>query len=104
MHREKIEKSRALPIKEALRIEDESKKFNIAGTISSIKKFTAKNGKPMAFAKVEDWNDVIEVLVFNDALARSPNVWQENQTALIRGRMSSRNGEYKMICDEAVSL
>ncbi len=72
----------------------------IGGIISSVKKIITKNGKPMLFVKVEDEKDKIEVIAFPSVLERNPSAWQENKIVFIRGKIDSRDGMPKMICDD----
>ena len=101
-HKEKIEKSGAQPIKNLL-IRNENLDFipktKIAGLVSQIKRITTKLGQPMMFAKVEDLNDAVEVIVFSDTLEKTQLAWQENKVVLVSGKMSWRGGEPKFICD-----
>ncbi len=75
-----------------------------AGLVSSVKKIFTKNGKPMVFAKIEDEENSIEVLVFNNTLERSNNTWQEGKVVLVKGKLSTRDEEPKLICDQVKEL
>jgi len=76
----------------------------IAGIVSGIKRVITKLGQPMVFAKVEDFNDAMEVIVFSDTLAKTLPLWQENKAVLVSGKMSWRGGEPKLICDSVKEL
>ena len=101
-YRQKIETLKARPIKE-VRAETSGYQI-IAGVISKLQKIITKTGKPMLFAKVEDFNDAMEIVVFPETLARSIPVWIENGPVCIRGKISMRDGEAKLICEEAIAL
>lgn len=77
-----------------------------AGLISKIQKIVTKTGQPMLFAKIEDLSSdkPIEIVVFPTVLAKTASVWQENCAVLVDGKMSSRDGEPKILCDEARKL
>lgn len=100
----KIEQIKAKPIKELLANGNGSNYQITAGVISKIQRVTTKTGKPMLFVKVEDLHDALEVVVFPDTLVKYPTVWRENCALLILGKMSPRNGETKLICEEATEL
>ncbi|MEK7193741.1 MAG: DNA polymerase III subunit alpha [Patescibacteria group bacterium] len=103
--REKMEKFKAKPIKEAMASKDEKSIFIIAGIVSKIQKIFTKKGDPMIFATIEDLSlQPMEVIVFNNTLAKTQPLWELNKTVFIRGRMSWRNGEPKMIADGAAEL
>ena len=103
-HSARLKAAGAKSVRDAAHIKDDKLRFSVAGVVSGLKKIITKSGQPMLFAKVEDLSDSMEILVFSDAIARNPDVWKENTPALIQGRMSARNGEYKMICENAVEL
>jgi len=58
----------------------------------------------MIFAKIEDFHDSLEVMVFSETLARTLPIWYENNVILVSGKMSWRNGEPKLICDSVKEL
>ena len=76
----------------------------IAGVVSKVQRVITKLGQPMVFAKVEDFSDAVEVLVFSDTLEKTLAAWQENKIVLVSGKMSWRNGEPKFVCDNAREL
>jgi len=78
--------------------------LHIAGLVSKISRFNTKNGQPMLFAKIEDLSNNIEVLVFNDVLAKSAQLWQENALLEIDGRLSKKNGDPKIICNQVKKI
>lgn len=101
-YREKINASGAKPIKDVATAA--SGRANVAGIIAKIQKIITKTGKPMLFAKVEDFSNTIEVVVFSDILEQNTAVWRENNAVLISGKISLRDGETKLVCDRAVQL
>ena len=101
---EKLKTISTKSVRDAVQIKNERLQFNVAGLISNIKRISTKTGQPMIFAKVEDMNDEMEIIVFSDAMARNPNIWRENNAVMVTGRMSVRNNEYKMICEKAMEL
>ena len=78
--------------------------ISVAGIVSRIKRITTKLGQPMIFAAIEDLSGTMEILVFSDTLAKNPDVWQENGVLMIKGRISLRDGETKIICGEAAQI
>ena len=47
---------------------------------------------------------IVGIAMYNSTLMKTAPVWQENNVVVIQGRMSWRNGEPKMICDQAAEL
>ncbi len=103
-HKEKIAAKKARTIKDLLLVKNSNIKFNTAGLVSSIKKINDKNGRPMLFVKLEDFNDEMEMVVFSSVLAKDSAVWKENNAVLVTGRVDTRNGDAKLICDSAIEL
>ncbi len=102
---DKMKASQARPINEVKLIKNENQIFRIAGLLSKIQRVITKTGKPMIFAKVEDLSpQSIEVIVFNNTLNKTVPVWQENNIVLIQGKISWRDGDPKVICDQAKIL
>ena len=100
----KIENAKAKPIKEVLLSGNGNRYLSLAGVISKIQRVVTKTGKSMLFAKVEDFADSIEIVVFPDTLMKNQNVWKDGNAVLILGKMSPRNGETKLICESATEL
>ncbi len=83
---------------------ERSLKFSIAGVISAMKKIVTKKGQPMLFVTLEDKEDSMEVLVFNDTLGKSAEAWTDNNAVLIDGFVSWKNGDTKFIADSVKVL
>lgn len=73
----------------------------IGGIISKIKKIITRNQKPMLFVELKDLTSKIEVLVFPTVLEKNPAVWQEDKIVLVKGKISDKDGSFKLLCDEA---
>lgn len=100
-----IAKAKGLaPIAEVLKETNENKTVKTYGLIIKIQHIQTKSGDPMLFAKIEDLSDTIEVLVFKDVLGKSGNVWTENNIIQVKGRVSKRNGELKLIANDALTF
>jgi DNA polymerase-3 subunit alpha len=79
-------------------------RLRLAGIISGVQRIMTKKGQPMLFVTIEDLSDNLEVMVFADTLAKHPFTWAENKAVLMTGRLSWRDGEPKLICDEVREL
>ncbi len=75
-------------------------KVRVGGIIAGIKKIMTRTGRPMLFVNLEDLSDRIEVVVFPGIIERNPAVFQENKIVMVSGRMDSRDGVPKLICEE----
>jgi len=78
--------------------------FRVAGVITNIKKIITKRNKPIIFAKIEDLNDTLEIVVFSEILERNPQIWQEKNIIIVQGKLSQRDSDPKIIVDQVVKL
>jgi len=102
---ESIKKHGAKSIKELKQPKTDGLVVKVAGLISKIHKVLTRDGKPMLFAKIEDYSlEPIEIVIFNNTLTKTASIWQENKVILVQGRVSWRGGEPKLICENARSL
>jgi DNA polymerase-3 subunit alpha len=81
-----------------------NKKIKIAGVINKITKFITKSGAPMLFVELEDLTGKIESLVFAGVLEKNPVVWQEGKIVIVSGRLSDKDDQLKILCNEAEEL
>jgi len=81
-----------------------SKNTRVGGVISHIHKIITKAGKPMLFVGLEDDRAKIEVLVFPRMLERTPTFWQEGKIIIASGRLDDKEGNYKLLCEEAQEI
>jgi len=78
-----------------------NKKVKIVGVINKISKFITKSGSPMLFVTLEDLTGRVEALVFASLLEKNPIIWQEGKIVLLNGRLSEKDEQFKILCDEA---
>ncbi|MBI2624229.1 DNA polymerase III subunit alpha [Candidatus Parcubacteria bacterium] len=91
----------AVPIRELGR-ERVGQSVRVGGIVSSIQKIITKTGSPMLFVNLQDLTNQIEVLVFPSILEKTANVWQEENIIVAKGRLSDKDGNLKLLADEAV--
>lgn len=81
-----------------------SSMIKTAGIISGIHKIFTKKGDPMLFVTIEDLTGNIELMVFNNLITKSPELWEENKAIITNGFITWRNGDTKFICNDARAL
>ena len=81
-----------------------SPRVKTAGVVANVQKILTKNGEQKLFVSIEDLTGSIELLVFPRTLDRTKNLWEEGKVVLAGGRLSAKNGEAKLICDEARAI
>ncbi len=102
-YQEKAAKMEALPIKDLTK-KHVGKIVKVSGVISQIQKITTRSGTPMLFVGIEDLTKKTEVLVFQTQLMANPSLWQADNAVIVKGRVSERDGEIKILCDQARAL
>lgn len=85
----------------------DGKPVTIGGTITDVREITTKNGQKMAFVKIEDQFNEVEVILFPSSYQRTLGLWQRDRVVLVRGKISAkdRDGnigeEVKIMVDDA---
>ena len=79
-------------------------KVKIGGVISRIKRINTKTGQPMLFVEIEDITGRMEAIVFPNLLEKTASSWEEEKIVLVSGRLSDRDGNLKILCDNVKVL
>lgn len=75
----------------------------IGGVIEEIKIINTKKGDPMAFVRLSDFTDEIEIVFFTNLFNQQKDILQPEKCLAVRGRLSRRNGDPSLIA-EAVKV
>ncbi len=78
--------------------------LRVAGVITNVKKIITRKGESMLFVRMEDMTNSMEVLVFPSILKADPNSWQEDKIVMMNCRLSDKDGEAKLICNQVKEL
>ncbi len=73
----------------------------LAGVVTSARAITTKKGDPMAFATIEDPTGALEVTIFPRTYAKTKEVWANDKTLIVQGKVESRDGKVKILCESA---
>ena len=65
----------------------------VGGLVTVVKQHVQKNGKPMAFMSMEDFDGTVELLVFGDAYEKYRDLLVEDAMVLAHGTVSRRKEE-----------
>jgi len=58
----------------------------------------------MLFVEIEDLTGKIETLVFPSVLEQNPVIWHEGKIVILKGKLSNRDEQLKLLCNEAEEL
>ena len=77
----------------------ENQDVTVAGIITEVKQASDKRGRPMAFFRIEDLKDSIEVIAFSDVYDRHMGLIQIDTIVAITGKVNSQQGQTKIIAN-----
>lgn len=82
----------------------ESQEAVVAGLVASVKIIYTKKGDRMAFARVEDLADSMEIIIFPETLEKTASLWVVGSMLLLKGKVTQRSGSAQIICEKAIPL
>jgi DNA polymerase-3 subunit alpha len=82
----------------------DGKETSLAVIIETIKITTTKKGDKMALLKIRDYTGFIEVAVFPETYKRYRELITIDTPLVVRGKVSTRNGEKTIAIDEIKKL
>jgi len=71
----------------------------VVGLIEEIRELMTKKNETMAFLKVVDLEDTMEVVVFPKTFAQFKQFLAAEKCVAIKGKISKRNGEISVLAD-----
>jgi DNA polymerase-3 subunit alpha len=78
-----------------------NQKVIVAGVVNWVRPHLTKKGQPMAFVQVEDLQGSVEIVVFPRVYEETKELWREDRILVVKGRVDTKKGEPKIICDSA---
>ena len=76
----------------------------VAGVVASIKQIRTKKNELMCFVTLEDLKSSFEILVFPSVLEKTKELWKEDRTLIIGGRLSIKDGQPKVLANKAEEI
>jgi DNA polymerase III subunit alpha len=83
---------------------EEDSTITVAGIVDEVKKIFTKKGDSMAFARISDFSDSIEVVIFTKTFDQFKDLLRPENCLAIRGRLSLRNGEASLVAEAIKEL
>ncbi len=84
--------------------ENADQTVRIGGVITSIQKIQTRTKQTMYFVPFEDGTAKTEIIVFPKIIDENPDIWQVGKVLLVRGKVSTKDAQIKIICEKAVIL
>ena len=82
----------------------EMRNAKIAGIVRNIKTISTKKGSTMAFVKIVDETDEIELTVFSEVYSNSVSLLEKNKLIIAEIKAEKRNDETSYICNSITPL
>ena len=82
----------------------EAKSAKIAGLVRSVKTISTKKGSTMAFVKLADETDEIELTIFSDEYVKSVALLEKNKLIIASIKAEKRNDSIDYICNQIEPL
>ncbi|MFA6142347.1 MAG: DNA polymerase III subunit alpha [Candidatus Omnitrophota bacterium] len=102
---EKILKTYSTCVTTELRSRSDGEEVLLGGIISKVKfTTTRKTSEKMAIVTLEDLSGTVETLVFPSTFAKSANLVKQDSIVFVKGRLSLREDEPKIVANEIASL
>lgn len=76
----------------------------VMGLVEAVRQITTKNNEPMAFVKLSDLTGTTEIVVFPSCFKTSAAHWESGKVLLIAGKVSTRDGEAKVMGETVEEL
>lgn len=74
-------------------------RVRVAGMVTSVRSFQTKKGKPMAFAKLEDTQGVMDLVLFPSVWERTSDLVAHDRVIIVEGKLDARDAESKILVD-----
>ncbi len=91
-------------IKNAKTDSKEGKEVMVAGIIEEIREIITKKGDNMAFVKISDYSEMLEMVVFPKTMSGCRDLLIKDKCVAVKGKISLRNGEISLIVDKIKEL
>lgn len=101
--REKLEKH-TTSIDDILNTGKEGVNITIGGIIETVRLIRTKKGDEMAFIRISDFGESMEMVVFPNSLEKYRLILEEGSLIVCRGKISKRNGDVSIIFEQGKKL
>jgi DNA polymerase III subunit alpha len=102
-HKEKL-KRRGKTISEIKKETKEGVTTVLGGMIEEMRPVITKSGERMAFGKIADYDDFIEVVFFPRIYTEHKDLLEPEKCIALKGRLSTRNGEKSIVAEAVKAL
>ena len=73
---------------------------SIGGIVSALRVARTKKGDPMGVVQLEDWEGIVEVVVFPDTFAKTQRLLDADAPIIVRGKLDNDESTVKILASE----
>jgi len=77
---------------------------SIGGIVSSIRVTRTKKGDSMAIVQLEDWEGIVEVLLFPDTYAKAHRLLEADAAILVKGKLDNDEASMKILATDVYPM
>jgi len=78
--------------------------ISIGGIVSALRLARTKKGDAMGVVMLEDWEGVVEVVIFPEAFARVQKLLETDAPIIVRGRLDSDEASFKVLATDVYPI
>jgi len=82
---------------------NEGERVSVAGIVTKIRQHQTKNGKPMAFATIEDIQGTIDLVIFPRTWKQYGELVRFDEIIYVRGKADTNGGDTKVLVDQVAT-
>jgi len=72
----------------------------IGGIVSAVRHMRTKKGDPMGVVQLEDWDGIVEVLVFPETYARAQRLLESDAPLFVKGKLDNDEASIKILASD----
>jgi DNA polymerase III subunit alpha len=76
----------------------------IGGIVSAIRHMRTKKGDPMGIIQLEDWDGIVEVLVFPETYAKTQRLLDSDAPIFVKGKLDNDESSVKILASDIYSM
>ena len=73
---------------------------SIGGMVSAIRQMRTKKGDAMAIVQLEDWDGIVEVLIFPDTYAKTQRLLETDAPVFVKGKLDNDEASIKILATD----
>ena len=101
---EELLREGATPISDITR-ERVGDKIRLGGMVMAVKRITTKaGGQEMAFVRLGDMKNTIEIVIFPKVYARTIELWHTDRVVMVSGRVDEKDDRLTILVDDAIQI